>query len=220
MGKIPWRRARQPTPAFLPGKSHRQRSLAGCSPWGHKESDTTERLTHSREPGTREGGSSQGAGGQVCVLVFELPVQGEAPLLSIVGQEGGQRVDFAERRAGRHCVTGKKGTSVEMPPEPPPASPPAHPGHRAQPCSKPPSPVKGPPLGPALAGRPLPTQRGHLCSTGKQQGLWGDPSTSFVVSKQLQVFKNSLYCLALRCMTRIIFFSGERVACFSPNVLL
>ena len=41
-GKIPWRRERQPTPVFLPGESHGQRSLAGYSPWGHKESDTTE----------------------------------------------------------------------------------------------------------------------------------------------------------------------------------
>ena len=31
-----------PTPALLPGKSHRWRSLVGCSPWGHEESDTTE----------------------------------------------------------------------------------------------------------------------------------------------------------------------------------
>ena len=38
----PWRRARQPTPAFLPGESHGQRSLVGYSPWSHKESDTTE----------------------------------------------------------------------------------------------------------------------------------------------------------------------------------
>ena len=30
------------TPALLPGESHRQRRLAGYSPWGHKESDTTE----------------------------------------------------------------------------------------------------------------------------------------------------------------------------------
>ena len=30
------------TPVFLPGKSHGQRSLAGCSPWGHKELDRTE----------------------------------------------------------------------------------------------------------------------------------------------------------------------------------
>ena len=34
----------QPTPVLLPGKSHGWRSLVGCSPWGCKESDTTERL--------------------------------------------------------------------------------------------------------------------------------------------------------------------------------
>ena len=33
-----------PTPVLLPGKSHGQRSLVGCSPWGRKESGTTERL--------------------------------------------------------------------------------------------------------------------------------------------------------------------------------
>ena len=38
----PWRRVWQPTPVFLPGKSHRQRSLVGYSPWGHKELDMTE----------------------------------------------------------------------------------------------------------------------------------------------------------------------------------
>ena len=42
VGKIPWRRAWQPTPVFLSGKSHGQRCLAGYSPWGRKESDTTE----------------------------------------------------------------------------------------------------------------------------------------------------------------------------------
>ena len=36
VGKIPWRRKWQPTPVFLPGESHGQRSLAGYSPWGHK----------------------------------------------------------------------------------------------------------------------------------------------------------------------------------------
>ena len=40
--KIPWRREWQPTPVFLPGDPHGQRSLGGYSPWGHKESDTTE----------------------------------------------------------------------------------------------------------------------------------------------------------------------------------
>ena len=37
------RRQWQPTPVLLPGKSHGQRSLVGCRPWGRKESDTTER---------------------------------------------------------------------------------------------------------------------------------------------------------------------------------
>ena len=41
---LTWRRQWQPTPVLLPGKSHGQKSLIGCSPWGHKESDTTERL--------------------------------------------------------------------------------------------------------------------------------------------------------------------------------
>ena len=43
----------QPTPVFLPGESQGQRSLAGYSPWGHKELDTTEATllstTHSTE---------------------------------------------------------------------------------------------------------------------------------------------------------------------------
>ena len=38
------RRQWQPTPVLLPGKSHGWRSLVGCSPWDHWESDTTERL--------------------------------------------------------------------------------------------------------------------------------------------------------------------------------
>ena len=42
VGKIPWRRKWQPIPVLLPGKSHRWRSLVGYSPWGRKESDTTE----------------------------------------------------------------------------------------------------------------------------------------------------------------------------------
>ena len=40
--EIPWKRKWQPTPVFLPGKSHGQRGVAGYSLWGHKESDTTE----------------------------------------------------------------------------------------------------------------------------------------------------------------------------------
>ena len=41
VGKIPWRRAWQSIPVFLPGESQGQRSLAGYSPWGHTESDMT-----------------------------------------------------------------------------------------------------------------------------------------------------------------------------------
>ena len=74
--KILWRRERQPTPVFLPGKSHGQRYLVGCSPWGvaksrTRQSDFTftfhfhalekEMATHSsalvwRIPGTAEPG--------------------------------------------------------------------------------------------------------------------------------------------------------------------
>ena len=43
-GKTPWGREWQPAPVFLPGRPHGQRSLVGYSPWGHKESDTTERV--------------------------------------------------------------------------------------------------------------------------------------------------------------------------------
>ena len=46
--KIPWRKKWHPTPVFLPGKSHWQRSLAGWSPWGCRGSDTTE------QPGTQK----------------------------------------------------------------------------------------------------------------------------------------------------------------------
>ena len=42
VGKILWRRKWQPTPVFLLGNSHRQRSLVGYSPWGHKNLDMTE----------------------------------------------------------------------------------------------------------------------------------------------------------------------------------
>ena len=41
----PWRRAWPPTPVFLPGESHGQRSLEGYSPWGCTESDMTELLS-------------------------------------------------------------------------------------------------------------------------------------------------------------------------------
>ena len=47
VGKMPWRRERLPTPAFWPREFHGQRSLAGHSLWGHKESNMTERPSMS-----------------------------------------------------------------------------------------------------------------------------------------------------------------------------
>ena len=41
VGKMPWGRAWQPTPVFLPGESHGQRSLEGYGSQGHKELDMT-----------------------------------------------------------------------------------------------------------------------------------------------------------------------------------
>ena len=49
-GSNPWRRKWQPTPVLLPAKFHGQRCLASCSPWGYKESDTTEN-THTHTEG-------------------------------------------------------------------------------------------------------------------------------------------------------------------------
>ena len=55
-----WRRQWQPTPILLPGKSHGQRSLVGCSPWGREESDTTEQLHfHFHAFGERNGNPLQ-----------------------------------------------------------------------------------------------------------------------------------------------------------------
>ena len=48
VGKIPWRRAWQPTPVFLPGESHGQWSLVGYSPWGGKGLDMTEATSHTQ----------------------------------------------------------------------------------------------------------------------------------------------------------------------------
>ena len=46
--KIPWRKKWQSTPVFVPGKFHGQRILEGYSPWGCKESDTTEHRGHEK----------------------------------------------------------------------------------------------------------------------------------------------------------------------------
>ena len=50
VGKIPWRREWRPTPVFLHGEFHGQKSLAGYSPWGHKELYTTDHLSLTHSP--------------------------------------------------------------------------------------------------------------------------------------------------------------------------
>ena len=50
VGKIPWRRKWQPTPVFFPGEFQEQRILAGYSPWGRKELDTTKEARTSTGP--------------------------------------------------------------------------------------------------------------------------------------------------------------------------
>ena len=47
VGKIPWRRKWQPIPVILPGKFHGQRSLVGCSPWGHRVAHNRARVRAS-----------------------------------------------------------------------------------------------------------------------------------------------------------------------------
>ena len=71
---IPWSRAWQPTPVFLPGKSRGQRSLMGYHPWGRKESDTSEQL--STHGGAEEDISNSGMSGKDLkkAMMPELPV--------------------------------------------------------------------------------------------------------------------------------------------------
>ena len=75
--KMTWRRQWQPTPVLLPGKSHGQKSLVGCSPWGHEESDMTEQLHfHALEKEMATHSS---------VLVWRIPGMGEPGGLPSMG---------------------------------------------------------------------------------------------------------------------------------------
>ena len=70
VGKIPWTSKWQPTPGFLPGKSHGQSSLVGCSPWGHK------RVRHDSETKTTTKAPTK-TNSQLwhCALLFQLTGQ-------------------------------------------------------------------------------------------------------------------------------------------------
>ena len=64
------RRQWQPTPVLLPGKSHGRRSLVGCSPWGHEESDTTDFQFHFHALGKEMATHSS-------ILAWRIPGMGE-----------------------------------------------------------------------------------------------------------------------------------------------
>ena len=81
MAQTMWRRKRQPTPVFMLGEVHGQRSLVGYSPWGRKESDTTERLTHTHTHTQRV----QGRAPQVVLEVMEPPMGHFTPASFLCG---------------------------------------------------------------------------------------------------------------------------------------
>ena len=105
VGKIPWRREWQPTPVFMPGKSHGPRSLVGYSPWGRKESDTgsdgNESAWNAGDLGSIPGlGRSSGEGNGQPTPVF-MPGESHGPR-SLVGYSpwGCKESDTTERP---HC---------------------------------------------------------------------------------------------------------------------
>ena len=106
-----WRRKWQTTPVLLPGEFHGQKSLVRYSPWGHKEPDTTERLTHTQEsllPNTPT--CIPGENTQVLLSSFiwdrnSCSVEGdkEEPLqLHLWGSYILQKVDFYTSQAGQN----------------------------------------------------------------------------------------------------------------------
>ena len=71
----------QPTPVLLPGKCHGRRSLVGCNPWGHEESDMTERLHFDFSLS----GTGEGNGNPLQCSCLENPRDGGAWWAAIYG---------------------------------------------------------------------------------------------------------------------------------------
>ena len=105
-----WRRQQHPTPVLLPGKSHGQRSLVGCSPWGGKESDTTERLHfHFSLSCIREGNGSP-----LQCSCLENPRDGGARWAAVLGVTQSRtrlkRLSSSSSRKGTKGNTPKRGS--------------------------------------------------------------------------------------------------------------
>ena len=111
--KISWRRKWLSTPVFLPGKSHRQKSLEGYSPVGHKESDTTEwRSTHTFNPSLRFNSNltiypSLGLGSTCCSPHYRRPARlwlADSWDLSIRGSQVSRMLSFIYPETGQPSV--------------------------------------------------------------------------------------------------------------------
>ena len=96
--KILWRRIWQPTPVFLPGKSHERRSLVGYSPRGRKELDMTEQLhllpSFFQVKSRQERLDADESGGQI-PETEEVPITGTLASVSIL---------FSSLTSSQHCV--------------------------------------------------------------------------------------------------------------------
>ena len=96
--RILWRRKWQPTPVFLPGKSHERRSLVGYSPWGRKELDLTEQLhllPFLLQAKSRQERLDADAGGGQTPETGEVPTIGTLASVSIL---------FSSFPSSQHCV--------------------------------------------------------------------------------------------------------------------
>ena len=87
------RRQWQPTPVLLPGKSHGRRSLAGYSPWGRQESDTTKRLHFHFSPSC----TGEGSGNLLHYSCLENPRDREAWWVAVYGFTRLKRLSSSSR---------------------------------------------------------------------------------------------------------------------------
>ena len=94
VGKIPWSRKRRPTPVFLPGKFHEQRSLESYSPWGCQESDS---WAHAHTQETIQSTVATTLSTQSPTL-YQLPSQPWGPLLSQADQVYAGRSSLCRQR--------------------------------------------------------------------------------------------------------------------------